>query len=301
MISMNHINAKEYYERDIKCIQRFFMKIIDCNTTIPFQDCIITQDAKWDKIIHATTTINHRLDSTLHASGCSTATTSGNDHLLELYYFPTNGLQPVASAIIHEEENDDDNNDDDYDENHDDYDSEDNNSSKEVDVHDDDDDDIYNNDVEHYKHDAVSNNRDFKDLCNDPKENDDVQQQQNDNDTDNLDNDNVFLRDNDTNDNDHDGNNKNIEGMDRITALLDQSDLNSITGDRSCRSHRTTGSCISMSQREQLIEIAKVRVQKQLIQEQKRKQRMSTTATTKKKRNMNKSYIKGKRVHADVF
>ena len=59
----------------------------------------------------------------------------------------------------------------------------------------------------------------------------------------------------------------------------------------------------SLSQRDVMIETTRVQVQKQVQEQMKHRpsSRNHHKTTSNSKRNMNKTYIKGKRVHADVF
>ena len=114
MISTQHPNAQDYYERDISCLRRFFEKKLQCQ--IPDDD-VATQQAAWENIAASSTGPHERLDENLRASGYTDIV---NNHELELYYFES-GPQPITS-VIHDEEpvdcnEEDDDDDDDDDEN----------------------------------------------------------------------------------------------------------------------------------------------------------------------------------------
>lgn len=110
MISTQHVNAQELYERDISCLTRFFVKKLQCH--IP-DDCLVTLNSAWDKVSTTRTTTtadgnssNDRLDCDLRASGFSATDNSA----LELYYFSTAldaQQQPLSSTAVQEEKSDD--------------------------------------------------------------------------------------------------------------------------------------------------------------------------------------------------
>ena len=97
MISIKHPNAKEYYERDLACLKRFFEMKLHCN--VPEDIGINTA---WEDVAIAA---DDRLDDELRASGASD--TLEND--LELYYFNS-----VSETVQHDtiEEKDDEFSDD---------------------------------------------------------------------------------------------------------------------------------------------------------------------------------------------
>jgi len=103
MISTQHPNAQDYYERDIACLQRFFVKKLQCH--IPEDD---TATALWEHVFVSEQ--QERLDENLKASGFTDIV---NNHELELYYFDSgpSSKPPIDSAV--EEEEEDEYNDDD--------------------------------------------------------------------------------------------------------------------------------------------------------------------------------------------
>lgn len=261
MISIQHPNAKEYYERDIQCIQRFFIKKLQC--TIPTDD-YYDNDTKvitnWDDIMmlqqqqepsdpvpsnesndddannndtnddtterqqsQSKSGLNRRLDEELRASGYYTG---GLNRDLELFYFQS-GPKPVPTTIDSDDDNDNSNNDDDDE------------STNEED----------NNDVEKVE-DVLERDKTSK----------------NSNEIDIIDSD----------DDDKNEDNNNI-------VILDKLDMLSIA--TSQRSKMTLT-------RDEMIQIAKQRVKKQLDDE-KRKNKLRSAF---KKRNNNKASTKGKQI-----
>jgi len=111
MISTQHPNAQEYYERDIACLRRFFVKKLQCQ--IP-EDDEATRKALWENVVKSPTT--SRLDEDLRASGYTEDIVNNNE--LELYYFEA-GPRPIGNSVAvdeeeeEEEEHDDDDDDDD--------------------------------------------------------------------------------------------------------------------------------------------------------------------------------------------
>jgi RIO kinase 2 len=235
MISTRHVNAQEYYERDLSCMTRFFVKKLQCH--IP-DDCLVTQKASWDVVssgIRMSNDDEHqkRLDFDLRASGFS----STDNNVLELYYF-TSGPQPIASAV---QEGVDESSD-----------CEDNDVILNEDSDDDDDDDSNG------QHTNTSDGNGEKRKV--------------------IDNES-FGDSEDDNHDDDDGNHSQATYVsDRLESLsmLDMSELQAMT-------------------REQLSEVAKDRVRRQL-DEQRRKSRQRGAF---RRRNVNKSYVKGKRVLTD--
>jgi RIO kinase 2 len=133
MISVNHVNAKEYYERDMACLKRFFMHKLNCHILKEDNDDDEDNDEwLWENVMGKYSAVvnpeedgqrqqqQQRLDEHLRASGFG-ADVQGNKDL-ELYYFQS-GPQRIASAIDEEEEVEDESNgeyvdlDDDYEEN----------------------------------------------------------------------------------------------------------------------------------------------------------------------------------------
>ena len=232
MISIQHVNAQEYYQRDLQCVQNFFIHKLQCQ--IPLETCPVTQYAQWENVVRLCLDPNNknegnRMDTTLRASGFSQQDSS--DRMLELYYF-TDGLRPVASAVIPEEDD-------------------------EFDDDEDDDDDEEADDGE----------------CdpNDEKGNDENEEEEEDDDHDDDDDDDVDL----------------VSHADsRMNPIIDGFEQLHFQSD-------------PPSTREEMIELTKQKVQKQVQEQMKRPKK--PTYKTNGKRNMNKSYIKGKRVHADVF
>jgi len=118
MISTQHPNAKDYYERDIACLRRFFEKKMQCQ--IPDDDAA-TQKAAWEHVAAASLQVEERLDENLRASGYTDIL---NNHELELYYFDS-GPRPTASEVVDAEQAADDAEDEDDHDNNDDQDSDD--------------------------------------------------------------------------------------------------------------------------------------------------------------------------------
>jgi len=98
MISTQHPNGQELYERDLACLQRFFEMKLHCR--IP--DDALDIDPSWEAVVSAddeTKTSMDKLDSELRASGYSDSLNQD----LELYYFQT-GPRPIDSAVAEEDE-----------------------------------------------------------------------------------------------------------------------------------------------------------------------------------------------------
>jgi RIO kinase 2 len=254
MISIQHINGQEYYERDIQCIQNFFMNKLSCQ--IPLDTCPVTLYAKWENVVQlcnnhtnnnngggdtaATTTTsnkNLRMDTTLRASGFSQAQQDSSDRMLELYYF-TDGPRPIASAVIPEEASD--------------VDEEDEDSEEETDGDD-------GNEEEVHEAEEV-------DTIEDANGNNDKERYDNDG------------------DNDIDFRTDTQCHMNTVIDGLEQFNLTS-----------------EMSSRDEIIQKTKLKVQQQVQERMKHQSTHKNKKSISGKRNMNKSYIKGKRVHADVF
>lgn len=108
MISTQHPNAKDYYERDVACLRRFFEKKMQCQ--IPDDDAA-TKKAAWENVTAASLKVEERLDENLKASGYTDIL---NNHELELYYFES-CPRPTASVVVDEEQEVDDDDDDDDD------------------------------------------------------------------------------------------------------------------------------------------------------------------------------------------
>jgi len=105
MVSVNHPNAQELFERDVECLKRFFEMKLKC---IPEDgwDQFVPQ---WTELINtigaqddAETEFDKRLDEELRASGFSD---KDSQREMELYYFETN--QTVPESVIEEEEDGD--------------------------------------------------------------------------------------------------------------------------------------------------------------------------------------------------
>ena len=243
MISIQHINGQEYYERDITCIQNFFIHKLCCQ--IPLETCPVTQYAKWENVIQLCTNTN-RMDTSLRASGFSKSQQDSSDRMLELYYF-TEGPRPIASAVTIPEEDEEE------------EDGHDSDEDSEEDV-----DDINNNEEE--------------EECNtvgDVDGNDDSKGE--------------------IEDNDDDLESRADHSTMMIPIIMDGLEHLNIT--------TKTTSTTQQERRDEMIARTKVRVQKQIQEQQqmKRPKQKQPTSSSTAKRNMNKSYIKGKRVHADVF
>mmetsp|Transcript_18577 Transcript_18577/g.38378 ORF Transcript_18577/g.38378 Transcript_18577/m.38378 type:complete len:563 (-) Transcript_18577:35-1723(-) len=87
MISTQHANAQELYERDLQCLQRFFALKLQCQ--IPEEAHAGTS---WEEIMGETPQ-DDRLDLDLRASGFNNQFQTG----LELYYFDSQINQPESS------------------------------------------------------------------------------------------------------------------------------------------------------------------------------------------------------------
>jgi RIO kinase 2 len=223
MISTRHVNAQQYYERDVACLTRFFVKKLQCH--IP-DDCDVTRNAAWDVVSRGIRleedAQQERLDQELRASGFSATDQSA----LELYYF-TPGPKPIASAVLEGDED----------------------SSSEPEEKEEDEDDPPEGDDQVI--DAKDGKQDVGDI------------------------------DVGIGSDDDDGNMSRASYVsDRLEQLsmLDVSELQALT-------------------REQLAEVAKDRVRRQL-EEQRRKTRNQGAF---RRRNINKSYAKGKRVLSDAL
>ena len=255
MISIQHINGQEYYERDIKCIQNFFINKLSCH--IPLDTCPVTLYAKWENVVQlcnnnnnnthganpsSDKNSNNRMDTTLRASGFSKAQQDSSDRMLELYYF-TDGPRPIASAVIPEEDDDDE---EEEDESDDDEEEEGSDDAEETDVQD----NVNNMDDKRGEHDDDNDDYDLESHAD--IRNDDM--------------------------------NPMVDGLEQLNLIP---------------SARST----SLSQRDVMIETTRVQVQKQVQEQMKHRpsSRNHHKTTSNSKRNMNKTYIKGKRVHADVF
>jgi RIO kinase 2 len=220
MISTRHVNAQEYYERDVACLTRFFVKKLQCH--IP-EDCAVTRNAAWDVVSRGIRAPDdaapqERLDRELRASGFSATDQS----VLELYYF-TPGPKPIASAV---QEGDEDSPDED--------------GSSEQEDDDQDEPSVHDKAVDEHVRDVDDGSED-----------------------------------------DDDGNFSRASYVsDRLEqlSLLDVSELQALT-------------------RQQLAEVAKDRVRRQL-EDQRRKTR---NLGAFRRRNINKSYAKGKRVLTDAL
>ncbi|GKY94418.1 hypothetical protein MPSEU_000407600 [Mayamaea pseudoterrestris] len=108
MCSTKHPNAKEYYERDLACLRRFFEQKLQFQ--IPEED---EAEFKWECVsgIIDGELDSKRLDQELRATGYYE---SGLNRDLELYYF-TSGPQAAPVAVIEEGTEDDDEEEDDDD------------------------------------------------------------------------------------------------------------------------------------------------------------------------------------------
>jgi RIO kinase 2 len=113
MISIEHPNAQEYYERDLACLRRFFEGKLQC--TIPEDEYLGIGSTAWDDVVarevdceesdkHINdpehTSSIRRLDAELRASGSSASGVAGYPDL-ELYYFqrePDQGLSAVDES-----------------------------------------------------------------------------------------------------------------------------------------------------------------------------------------------------------
>lgn len=127
MVSTQHPNAKELYERDLECIRKFFSMKLQCS--IPEED-LNSQMIRWDDIVNEAsqtekTDDSHkeigessknsngrlqvRLDVELKASGYSVGDSKRD---LELFYFESdqNLMDSILDEESEEEENDSDEN-----------------------------------------------------------------------------------------------------------------------------------------------------------------------------------------------
>jgi RIO kinase 2 len=106
MISTKHPNAKEYYERDLSCLRRFFELKLLC--TIPDH---LTAGTVWESLVQSDSEdvdAEQRLDKELRASGYS----KDMKQDLELYYFNNNESSPNGISTPVEEGSDDEESDD---------------------------------------------------------------------------------------------------------------------------------------------------------------------------------------------
>jgi RIO kinase 2 len=131
MVSTQHPNAKELYERDLECLRKFFVMKLQCQ--IPEED-IANHIVQWDKIVADSTEIEEekekqsdeqnscvseerekplqvRLDVELKASGYSVEDSKRD---LELFYFESN--QKLIHSTLEEESEEDDDESEDADE-----------------------------------------------------------------------------------------------------------------------------------------------------------------------------------------
>ena len=125
MVSTQHPNAKELYERDLECLRKFFVTKLQCQ--IPEHD--MSNIAAWEKLVgdddheeakdgdeesvaatNTDTKLSVRLDVELKASGYS-AEDSKRD--LELFYFQSN--EKLMQSTLEEESDEDEDDSDDED------------------------------------------------------------------------------------------------------------------------------------------------------------------------------------------
>jgi RIO kinase 2 len=99
MVSTQHVNAQELYERDLASLRRFFTKKLLCH--IPDDD-ETTVEAAWKNVVAGSAGLEERLDGDLRASGYAESEVRD----LELYYFQS-GPRPIASALQEGDEDDD--------------------------------------------------------------------------------------------------------------------------------------------------------------------------------------------------
>lgn len=98
MCSTKHPNAKEYYERDLACLRRFFEQKLQFQ--IPEDEDF---EHKWENLSVAVEEVDSkRLDEELRATGFYD---DGLNRDLELYYFST-GPRPATSAVLEEGDED---------------------------------------------------------------------------------------------------------------------------------------------------------------------------------------------------
>ena len=104
MVSTQHPNARELYERDLLCLKRFFVKKLKCVPESGWDDLI----PQWNDhlLVEGESTIASkaqvRLDQELQASGFSEQDASRN---LELHYYET---QQSLAAVLDEDSEDED-------------------------------------------------------------------------------------------------------------------------------------------------------------------------------------------------
>ena len=286
MISIQHYNVRDYYERDMECLHRFFTKKLQCiipdiesknastswdnilkiiesnKLTTDTMDPSTTNDIDDGASIFSSSlsvTTRRRLDEELKASGYYS---SGYDKDLELYYFESISNNNTATATgttnIIPEEGDDDN-------------------DEEEEKGDSDDDDNDNDD---------DNSRNNNDVGMQPLHSGD--ENENDTDTDDhssLGNDD-HLDDNGTTTKQK-KQSKNNNGSSNVTISgIDKLELLSLATEQRAKLTR-----------EEMIELAKERITKQ-IDNNKKKTKLKSS-TNFKARNNNKAVSKGKQILTD--
>ena len=157
MVSTQHPNAKELYERDLECLRKFFVTKLQCQ--IPEED--ISKIVEWEKLVgndnddddnnnnnnnsndeeekrggdyappSTTNKLNVRLDVELKASGYSTEDSKRD---LELFYFQSNEKLIQSTLAEGSDEDEDDSDDENSYEDDDDDDDDDNEEEESADV-----------------------------------------------------------------------------------------------------------------------------------------------------------------------
>jgi len=113
MVSTSHPNARELFQRDVRCLRRFFRQKLKLNMDEADEEENEKElVARWDAIISCgdcsndkatDNAVQTRLDTELRASGYSANDQQQQQQWLELYYFQS-GPRPIASAIEEDEE-----------------------------------------------------------------------------------------------------------------------------------------------------------------------------------------------------
>ena len=112
MVSIRHPNAQELFERDVKCLQRFFAMKLKCVPESGWDEYV----PKWEDLVHIDENIatdlngnvlvnaQDRLDMELKASGFSDKDSSRD---MELYYFQRNQFSEMHTENDEESEDSD--------------------------------------------------------------------------------------------------------------------------------------------------------------------------------------------------
>jgi len=102
MVSTKHPNAKELFERDVHCLQRFFEMKLKCvpgdgwDSHVPRWEDMVQESSTEDADGNVVTKAQSRLDADLKASGFSD---NDSNRDMELYYFNQNPLQSKNNTL----------------------------------------------------------------------------------------------------------------------------------------------------------------------------------------------------------